>query len=323
MIYAKIAGTGSYLPEKRLGNADLDPGLNTSDEWIFERTGIRARRVAGPHDSVSSMAKIAAEKAIEAAGITKDDIDLIIVATCSQENFFPGAACVVQKLLEIEAPIPAFDITAACAGFVFALVTGEQFVKTGAAKNVLVIGAETMTRTLDWTDRSTCVLFGDGAGAVVLQPSKDSGILCSKLHAKGAYKDLLNYPNGMISEHLAVKPVSKYIQMRGNEVFKIAVKYLEEVVEEILDEYKISKEEIQWLVPHQANYRIIAAMAKKLDMDLERVILTIEEHGNTSAASIPLALDTGIRDGRIKRGDKILLESFGGGLAWGAALIQY
>lgn len=319
MNYAKIIGTGSYLPEKRLANADLDPALNTSDEWIFERTGIKARRIASQQETVSTMAKEASERAIKAAGIVAQDIDMIIVATCSQENFFPSSACLLQSHLGIQVPIPAFDISAACAGFIYALVTAEQFIKTGAVKTVLVVGSETMSRTVDWTDRKTCVLFGDGAGAVILQASDTPGILCSKLHAQGSYKDLLILPNEMTSPALE----SKYMQMKGNEVFKIAVRSLEEVVEEILEEHKMAKEDIQWLVPHQANLRIISAMAKKLNMDLERVILTIGEHGNTSSASIPLALDTGIKDGRIQRGDHLLLESFGGGLAWGAALIQY
>lgn len=314
MMYAKIAGTGSYLPEKRLANTDLDPALDTSDAWIFERTGIRARRIAAEHETASTMAKIAAERAIEAAGIVANDIDLIILATCSQENLFPSSACLLQSLLGIETTIPAFDIAAACAGFIYALVTAEQFIKSGMAKNVLVVGAETMSRVVDWTDRKTCVLFGDGAGAVVLQASDEPGILGSKLHAQGYYKDLLMLSN---------TPTFRHLRMRGNEVFKIAVRYLEEVAEEMLKAHHISKNDIQWLVPHQANLRIIAATAKKLNMDLERVILTIDEHANTSSASIPLALDTGIRDGRIQRGDKILLESFGGGLAWGAALIQY
>lgn len=319
MIYAKIAGTGSYLPERRLANTDLDPALDTSDAWIFERTGIKARRIASENENVSSMAKIAAERAMEAAEITAKEIDMILVATCSQENFFPSSACLLQSFLGIEAAIPAFDISAACAGFVYALVTAEQFIKNGAVKNVLVVGSETMSRTVDWTDRKTCVLFGDGAGAVILQASDSPGILCSKLHAQGYYKDLLILPNTMTCKNVT----SKYLQMRGNEVFKIAVRSLEEVVEEILEEHKIAKEDIQWLVPHQANLRIIAAMAKKLNMDLERVILTIAEHGNTSSASIPLALDVGVRDGRIKRGDNLLLESFGGGLAWGATLVRY
>jgi 3-oxoacyl-[acyl-carrier-protein] synthase-3 len=319
MNYAKILGTGSYLPEKRLANADLDPALNTSDEWIFDRTGIKARRIASEKETVSTMAAEASKRAIEAAELTVQDIDMIIVATCSQENFFPSSACLLQSHLGITAPIPAFDVSAACAGFIYALVTAEQFIKSGAVKTALVVGSETMSRTVDWTDRKTCVLFGDGAGAIVLQASNEPGILCSKLHAQGSYKDLLILPNEMTSPHLD----SKFMQMKGNEVFKIAVRSLEEVVEEILEEHKIAKDDIQWLVPHQANFRIIAAMAKKLDMDLERVILTIGEHGNTSSASIPLALDVGVRDGRIRRGDHLLLESFGGGLAWGAALIQY
>lgn len=323
MIYAKIAGTGSYLPEKRLANADLDPSLETSDAWIFERTGIKARRIGGEQETVSTMAKIASERAMEAAGITANEIDMIIVATCSQENFFPSCSCLVQSLLGIEAAIPAFDLSAACAGFVYALVTAENFIKSGSVKNVLIVGSEMMSRVVDWTDRKTCVLFGDGAGAVVLQASSEPGILCSKLHAQGYYKDLLLLPNRMVSNDFGAMLKSNYIQMRGNEVFKIAVRSLEQVVEEILEEYQIAKKDIQWLVPHQANLRIISAMAKKLNMDMERVIITIDEHGNTSSASIPLALDTGIRDGRIKRGDNLLLESFGGGLAWGAALIQY
>ena len=319
MNYAKILGTGSYLPEKRLANADLDPALNTSDEWIFDRTGIKARRIANEQETVSTMAAEASKKAIEAAGLSVQDVDMIIVATCSQENFFPSSACLLQAHLGITAPIPAFDVSAACAGFIYALVTAEQFIKSGAVKTALVVGSETMSRTVDWTDRKTCVLFGDGAGAIVLQASDEPGVLCSKLHAQGSYKDLLILPNEMTSPHVD----SKFMQMKGNEVFKIAVRSLEEVVEEILEEHKIAKDDIQWLVPHQANLRIIAAMAKKLDMDLERVILTIGEHGNTSSASIPLALDVGIRDGRIRRGDHLLLESFGGGLAWGAALIKY
>lgn len=319
MSYAKIIGTGSYLPEKRLANSDLDPALNTSDEWIFERTGIKARRIASKNETVSTMAAEASKRAIDAAGITAQDIDMIIVATCSQENFFPSSACLLQSHLGITSSIPAFDISAACAGFIYALVTAEQFIKSGAVKTALVVGSETMSRTVDWTDRKTCVLFGDGAGAIVLQASKEPGVLCSKLHAQGGYKDLLILPNEMTSPHVD----SKFMQMKGNEVFKIAVRSLEEVVEEILKEHKIAKDDIQWLVPHQANLRIISAMAKKLDMDLERVILTIGEHGNTSSASIPLALDAGVRDGRICRGDHLLLESFGGGLAWGASLIKY
>lgn len=328
MIYAKIAGTGSYLPEKRLANADLDPALETSDSWIFERTGIRARRIMGEHETVSTMAKEASEKAMAAAGVTASNIDMIIVATCSQENFFPSCACLLQSLLGINAAIPAFDLSAACAGFIYSLVTAEQFIRTGAAKTVLVVGSEAMSRVVDWTDRTTCVLFGDGAGAFVLQASEEPGILCSKLHAQGSYKDLLLLPNRMTSNDFGAMLKSNYIHMKGNEVFKIAVRSLEEVAEEILQEEcvveaGIRKENIDWLIPHQANLRIIAAMAKKLNMDLERVILTIDEHGNTSSASIPLALDTGIRDGRIKRGDNLLLESFGGGLAWGAAMIRY
>ena len=322
-IYAKIAGTGSYLPEKRLSNDDLDPALETSDAWIFERTGIHARRIMSSDETVTTMAKEASLKAMEAAGITADDIDMIMVATCSQENFFPSCSCLLQALLGIERPIPAFDLSAACAGFIYALVTGEQFIKTGMAKNVLIVGSEAMSRVVDWTDRKTCVLFGDGAGAVVLQASNEPGIMCSKLHAQGSYKDLLLLPNRMTSNDFGAMLKSNYLQMRGNEVFKIAVRSLEEVAEEILEEANVSKEEIQWLIPHQANLRIITAMAKKLNMDMERVIITIDEHGNTSSASIPLALDQGIRDGRVNRGDTLLLESFGGGLAWGAALIKY
>lgn len=320
-VYARIAGTGSYLPDNRLANTDLDPALDTSDAWIFERTGIRARRIAGDHESVASMAKIASERALEAAELQANDIDMIIIATCSPENFFPSSACLLQALLGIEAAIPAFDLSAACAGFVYALVTGEQFIKSGAVKNVLIVGSETMSRVVDWTDRKTCVLFGDGSGAVILQASPEPGVMCSKLHAQGSFKDLLVLPNEKTSRHLNL--VTPYVQMRGNEVFKIAVRSLEKVVEDILRENGIAKTDIQWLVPHQANLRIIAAMAKKLDMNLERVILTIAEHGNTSSASIPLALDTGIRDGRIQRGHNVLLESFGGGLTWGAALIRY
>jgi len=318
-IYAQIAGTGSYLPEKRLTNIDLEKTLDTSDAWIHERTGIRARRIAAENETVSTMAAKASEKAIEAAGMQPSDIEMIIVASCSQESVFPSSACTVQSLLGIKAPIPAFDVGAACAGFIYALSIAEQFIRTGAFKTVLVVGSETMSRTVDWTDRKSCVLFGDGAGAVVLKAGSKPGIVGIKLHAQGAYKDLLVLRNTLTSP----EQDTKFILMKGNEVFKIAVKSLEEVVEEILLEHEMPKEAINWLVPHQANLRIIAATAKKLNMGLDRVILTIDEHGNTSSASIPLALDAGIQDGRIKRGDYLLLEGFGGGLAWGAVLVQY
>ena len=317
MTYSRIISTGGYLPEKVLTNFDLEKMLDTSDAWIVERTGIQERRIAGDTETTSTMAIEAARKAIITANIEPDQIDLIVVATSTPENFFPSTACIVQKALNIK-QCPAFDISAACAGFNYALGTADNFIRAGAAKYALVIGSETMSRTLDWTDRSTCVLFGDGAGAVVLEASVKPGILSNHLYSNGQYKDLLFYPSGV---HPNSKP--RFLKMNGSEIFKIAVNKLGEILDETLRANHLTHASLDWLVPHQANLRIISAMAKKLHLPMERVVITLDKQGNTSAASVPLALDAAIRDGRIQRGHTILLESFGGGLTWGAALVQY
>lgn len=315
MIYTKIIGTGSYLPEKILTNADLEKMVDTSDEWIMERTGIKERHILAPGQFLSTMTEIAAKRAIEAAGIKKDEIDLIIVATVSSEFVIPSAACILQQKLGIK-NCPAFDISAACAGFIYGLNIADLYIKSKTAKCVLLVASEALSKITDWTDRATCILFGDGAGAVVLKADNKPGLRSTHIHAEGQH-ELLYAKNSIYTD----KPA--YIQMKGNELFKPAVMKLSESVQEALDYNKIDSSEIDWLVPHQANLRIIAGMAKKLNLSMDRVILTIQEHGNTSAASVPLALDVGVRDGRIKRGDTILMEAFGSGLTWGAALIDY
>lgn len=314
--YSRIVGTGSYLPEKRLTNFDLEKMVDTTDEWIAERTGIRARHIASEHETSAYMSTEAAKRAMAAAGISIDDLDLIIVATSTPDKLLPSTACLVQDRLG-GADFPAFDILAACAGFNYALSIADQYIRSGAMHNILVIGTEVMSRIIDWSDRTTCVLFGDGSGAVVLQASDEPGILSTHLHAAGQYKELLHASSGLIKNEVC------YVKMQGKEVFKIAVNKLGEILQETLTANELTPADINWLVPHQANMRIIQAMAKKLNMNMEQVILTVQEHGNTSAASIPLALDTGVRDGRIQRGHTLLLESFGGGLAWGSALIRY
>jgi 3-oxoacyl-[acyl-carrier-protein] synthase-3 len=318
MTYAVIAGTGSYLPEQRVSNHDLEKRIDTSDEWIVTRTGISSRRVAATDETTSSLAHLASLNALGSAGINAHELDMIIVATCTPENHFPSVACVLQKHLGIESSIPAFDVSAACSGFVYAIDVAKNYIENNRAKNILVVGSEVMSQAVDWEDRTTCILFGDGAGAVVLSASDKPGILSSITHAQGLYEDLLKYPNNSLSQNS-----DQRVKMSGNEVFKLAVNTMGEIVEEILAESKLQKADIDWLIPHQANLRIIKATAKKLDMPLDRVIITLNEQGNTSAASIPIALDTGIKDGRIKRGDVLLLESFGGGLTWGANIIVY
>lgn len=317
MKNAVINGTGSYLPETSLTNQELESKLDTSHEWIYSRTGIASRHIAADHETTSYMASQAAIKAIEASTITAEDIDLIIVATCTPNHFFPSTACHVQKALNITASIPAFDISAACSGFVYAMDIAKQYISSGSVKNILVVGSESMSRALDWTDRSTCILFGDGAGAVVLSAGDEPGILASVLHAQYDEELFLNYPNSIIDNQKTM------ISMRGNEVFKIAVNIMGDIVDEILGVCNLKKSDINWLVPHQANIRIIQAIAKKLDLPMSQVIATIEKQGNTSAASIPLALDYSIREQRIKRGDLLLMESFGGGMTWGAMLARY
>lgn len=319
MKYSRIVGTGSYIPEKTLTNADLEKIVDTSDEWITERTGIKTRHIMRPDETTTSMSEIAARRAIEAAGIPKNSIDLIIVATVTPETLFPCTAARIQKSLELtQNSCPAFDISAACSGFIYALSIADKFIRSGAATCALVVGAESLTKFVDWTDRSTCILFSDGAGAAVLKADEQPGIISTHLHANGTYSDLM-YLSG--SSYRTDEP--RYLRMRGNEIFKVAVTKLGEVVEEALAYNNLPKEAIDWLVPHQANLRIIKAMAKKLNLPMEKVILTIEDQGNTSAASIPIALDTGIRDGRIKRGELLLLEAFAAGLIWGAGLIRY
>jgi 3-oxoacyl-[acyl-carrier-protein] synthase-3 len=319
MNYARIKGIGSYIPEKILTNADLEALVETSDEWIMKRVGVRERHIIGNGtDNTSTMSVEAAKRAIEMAGIDPQTIDMIIVGTSTAQYYFPSTACLVQKHLNIKSDIPAFDVNAACAGFVYGLSIANQFIRSGAIKTALVIGAEALTKLVDWKDRSTCILFGDGAGAVVLQADQEPGILNTILHCNGHYSDLITASNPIWD-----RDASMHLQMRGNEVFKVAVTKLGEIVEEIVEKSGMKKSDIDWLIPHQANMRIIAATAKRLDLPLERVILTIEHHGNTSAASIPLALDHAIRSGKIKKGETLLLEAFGAGLAWGAALLKY
>lgn len=316
---SKIIGTGSYLPATVRSNDDLEKMVDTSDEWITVRTGIKERRIANADETIAFMGKEAGEKALQAANLTAKDLDLIIVATTSNHNAFPSAACEVQNLFGIY-DIPAFDVSAACAGFTYALSVADNFIKAGGAKTVLVIGADTLAATCDPTDRSTIILFGDGAGAVVLTASEDEGILSTHINADGRFGELLKLPNAQRANAASVN--ESYLSMAGNEVFKVAVKKLSQVVVDTLAANNIEKQELDWLVPHQANKRIIAATAKKLNMSMDQVILTLEGHGNTSAASVPLAFDEGVRSGKIKPGHLVLLEAFGGGFTWGSALIR-
>jgi 3-oxoacyl-[acyl-carrier-protein] synthase-3 len=314
MIFSRIAGTGSYLPTKVLTNADLERMVDTTDEWIFTRTGIRERHIAAKDEFTSDLAFQAAKNAIASAGVTASDIDLIIVATTTPDKVFPSVATMVQKKLDISG-CPAFDIQAVCSGFVYALATADNFIKAGGVKCALVIGAETFSRITDYTDRGNCILWGDGAGALILQASNEQGVISTHLHADGRYENMLHVPRNEDKPDTVV--------MEGNSVFKMAVNTLDQIVDETLAANNMQKSDIDWLVPHQANIRILQATAKKLDMSMDRVVVTVDKHGNTSAASIPLALDTAVKDGRIKRGDVILMEAFGGGFTWGSALIKY
>mgnify|MGYP001312777788 CR=1 FL=1 len=307
-MYSKIIGTGGYLPNKILTNKDLESLVDTTDEWIVERTGIKQRHISEDNETTSSMATKASLDAIKSASIKNNQIDLIIVATTTPDQIFPSTACIVQNNLNIIAP--AFDIQAACTGFIYALSIADNYIKTGMCKNVLVIGAEKYSNLLDWSDRSTCVLFGDGAGAVILSANSNKGIISSHIHADGQYNDLLSVEN-------------KNIKMKGNEVFKVAVNTLSNLVDETLSENNLDKSHIDWLVPHQANLRIIKAAAKKLSMSLDQVVVTVDKHANTSAASIPLALNEAVKDGRIKDDQVILLEAFGSGFTWGSVLLRY
>ena len=322
-IYSRIAGTGSYLPEKILTNADLEKMVDTDDQWIRDRTGIEERHIAAEGETTSSMGVIAAQRAMEAAGVTAADLDLIILGTTTPDFIFPSSACLIQEKLGALG-IPAFDVNAACSGFVFGLGVADKFIKSRSVKTALVVGSETLTRMVDWTDRKTCVLFGDGAGAVVLKADSETGILSTHLHADGSKKHLLYNPVGVSAGFKPDEPnAGVKVMMAGNDVFKYAVKALDSVVEETLLANGIDKSELDWLIPHQANLRIIEATAKRLQMPMDRVIVTVNKHGNTSSGSVPLALDAAVRSGRIQRGQLILLEAFGGGFTWGSALIRY
>jgi 3-oxoacyl-[acyl-carrier-protein] synthase-3 len=322
MTYSRIAGTGSYLPEKVVTNQDLETMMDTSDEWIQDRTGIKRRHIAAEGETTSDLALAAAGRAMEMAGITAEDVDLIIIATTTPDKVFPGTACIVQRRLGVSG-CGAFDIQAACSGFVYGLDLADRYIRTGAGKNVLVIGAETLSRLTNWDDRTTAVLFGDGAGAVVLQETDKPGILSTHIHADGQYEDLLQVPQGISQGYDITRAGEAFIQMNGNAVFRRAVATLDSIARETLEKNNIDKHDLDWFVPHQANMRIITAAAKKLDMPMERVIVTVDEHANTSAASIPLALDVAVRDGRIKRGELLLFEAFGAGFTWGSALLRF
>ena len=322
MTYSRITGTGGYLPDKVLTNHDLEKIVDTSDQWIRERTGISKRHIAVDGQNTVDLAEGAARRALEAAGRDAQDIDLIIVATTTPDRVFPSTACLLQNRLDRHG-CAAFDIQAVCTGFVYALGVADKFIKTGAAKCALVVGAETLSRVLDWTDRGTCVLFGDGAGAVILEASDEPGILSTHLHADGAYESLLMVPGGISQGYDSLKDGNGYVTMKGNEVFKMAVNTLGRIVDETLEANNMQKSDIDWLIPHQANIRIIQATAKKLKMSMDHVVVTVDEHGNTSSASVPLALDVAVRDGRIKRGETVLMEAFGGGFTWGSILLKF
>ena len=322
-VFSRVAGTGSYLPAKVVTNDDLSKIVDTSDEWITSRSGIRQRHVAADDETSSDLGYHAAVRALEAAGVAVEEIDLIVVGTTTPDLIFPSTACLIQHRLGANG-CPAFDVNAACSGFIYALTVADKFIRSGAAKTALVIGTETLTRMIDWSDRTTCVLFGDGAGAIVLKADDETGIISTHLHADGGKKELLWNPVGV---SVGFKPEEKNagvrIRMTGNEVFKHAVKALDSVVEETLEANGLDRHDIDWLIPHQANLRIIDATAQRLDMPMERVIVTVDRHGNTSSASVPLALDEAVRSGKVQRGQLVLLEAFGGGFTWGAALLRY
>ncbi|AQV94945.1 MULTISPECIES: beta-ketoacyl-ACP synthase III [Cupriavidus] len=322
--YAKIIGTGSYLPPRRVTNHDLaaqlaEKGIETSDEWIVSRSGISARHWAEPDVASSELAVKAAEQAIEAAGIDRQDIDLIIVATSTPDFVFPSTACIVQEKLGITNHCPAFDLQAVCSGFVYALATADKFIRSGSHRNVLVIGTEVFSRILDFNDRTTCVLFGDGAGAVVLSASEEPGILSSAMHSDGSHVDILCVPGNVAGGNITGNP---FLRMDGQAVFKLAVNVLDKVAREAMEAASVTPDQIDWLIPHQANIRIMQGTAKKLGLPAQRMVATVHEHGNTSAASIPLALDVAVRDGRIRPGQTVLMEGVGGGFTWGAVLLR-
>lgn len=321
MAYSRITGTGSYLPEKTLTNTDLEHMVETSDEWIVARTGIRERHIAAEGETTCDLAEHAARAAMQAAKVHHSQIDLIVVATTTPDLVFPSTASLLQERLGIHG-CGAFDVQAVCTGFVYALSVADKFIRTGDAKCALVVGAETLSRIVDWTDRGTCILFGDGAGAVVLEASEEQGIISTHIHSDGQFKNLLQVPTGVSTDYDAVLEGNAYIEMKGNEVFRMAVNTLGRIVDETLEHNNMTKAEVDWLVPHQANIRIINATAKKLDLPLDNVVITVDRHGNTSAASIPLAYDEAVRDGRIKRGETVMMEAFGGGFTWGSVLLK-
>ncbi|HBK46064.1 MAG TPA: 3-oxoacyl-ACP synthase [Xanthomonadaceae bacterium] len=321
-IYSRIAGTGSYLPEKVLTNDDLAKMVDTSDEWIRTRTGIRERHIAADDQTTSDLAYFAATRAMEAAGVVAEDLDLIVVGTTTPDLIFPSTACLLQARLGALG-CGAMDVNAACSGFVYALSVADKFIRSGDVRTVLVLGAETLTRIVDWNDRTTCVLFGDGAGAVVLKADTETGILSTHLHADGSKKELLWDPVGVSVGFGEGKNGGGALLMKGNDVFKYAVKALDSVVDETLESNGLAKSDLDWLIPHQANLRIIEATARRLEMSMEQVVVTVDKHGNTSSASVPLALDEAVRSGRVQRGQLLLLEAFGGGFTWGSALLRY
>jgi 3-oxoacyl-[acyl-carrier-protein] synthase-3 len=323
LIYSRIAGTGSYLPEKIVTNADLEKIVETTDEWIASRTGIRERRRAADGETTGDLAFYAATHALEAAGVKASEIDLIVLGTTTPDLIFPSTACLLQHRLGANG-CAAFDVNAACSGFLYALGVADQFVRGGQSKKALVVGSETLSRMIDWSDRSTCVLFGDGAGAVVLEASEEPGIITTKLHADGGYKHLLYNPVGVSAGFLDSEPNHGIrVMMTGNEVFKVAVKTLDRIVGETLEAANMHESDVDWLIPHQANLRIIEATAKRLKLSMDRVVVTVDRHGNTSSGSVPLALDEAVRSGRIQRGQNVLLEAFGGGFTWASALLKY
>ncbi len=319
-MYSRIIGTGSHLPEKILSNHDLEKMVDTSHDWIFSRTGINERHIAGENELASDLAVPASRRAMESAGIEADEIDLVIVATTTPDMLFPSTATILQSKLGIRNNCPAFDVQAVCTGFIYALATADCYLKSGKYRHALVVGTEVLSRIIDWTDRSTCVLFGDGAGAVVLKSGETPGILSSHLHADGSYNPILAAPGRVCNGKIRGSP---FVSMNGNAVFKIAVNVLEQVAEEAMQANRMSPSDIDWLVPHQANIRIIEATAKKLSMDMERVVVTVDRHGNTSAASIPLALDHVAREGRFREGETLLMEGVGGGITWGSLLLKW
>ncbi len=317
-LYSRIIGTGGFLPETVLTNKGIEDITDTSEEWIHVRTGIRKRHVVAAGESCSQLAELASRRALEAAGIEPSDIDLIVVATTTPDQVFPSTACLLQQRLDIHRSC-AFDLQAVCAGFIYAMGVADRFIRTGGAKRALVVGAETMSRLIDWKDRGTSVLFGDGAGALVLEAAPRPGILSSHLHADGSYASLLQVPGGIGGDPGA----RQYMEMKGSEVFKMSVTTLCRIVDETLDANGLQRSDIDWLVPHQANIRIIQATARKLELPMDRVVVTVDEHANTSAASIPLAFDAAVRDGRIRRGETVLMEGFGAGFTWGSVLFEY